>query len=309
MLALLCGGQGLLSPAMFDLTAGQPEAEPVFAQAQALLGRDPRAVVRDLDDPLLHTNRASQILSVSAVLALHACIAAALPPTFAVTGYSVGEMAAWSIAGAWSAETALQLTDQRAQAMDEAGGGDGQLGYVRGLTQQAVEALARRHGCAIAIVNPDRLFVVGGTRADITAFCREAEGAGAAKAALLDVHVASHTPRLSQAVEPFRKALEANAAADPKPGRLLLAGGDGSRVFKTAHAIPQLAAQVAEAIDWVATLEALGESGVDRILDLGPGHVLAEMARTALPYARGYAADGFRSLEGLRDWLATAGGR
>ncbi|GLS19827.1 malonyl CoA-ACP transacylase [Labrys miyagiensis] len=308
MLALLCSGQGLLSPTMFDLTAGEPEAEPVFAAAQALLGRDPCVLVRDHDDPLLHANRLSQILSVSAVLALHACIAAALPPAFAVTGYSLGEMAAWSIAGAWSAETALQLTDRRARVMDKAGGGEGQLGYVRGLTRQAVEALASRHGCAIAIINPDRLFVVGGARADITALCREAESAGAAKAALLDVHIASHTPRLSQAVVPLREALEASAAADPKPGCLLLAGSDGSRVFKAAHAIPQLAAQVAQTIDWAATLEALGESGVDRILDLGPGQVLAEMARTALPQARCYAADGFHSLEGLRDWLATAGG-
>ncbi|WP_413990970.1 acyltransferase domain-containing protein [Labrys okinawensis] len=307
MLALLCGGQGLLSPAMFDLTSGQPEAEPVFAAAQALLGRDPRVLVRERDEPLLHANRASQILSVSAALALHACIAAALPPAFAVTGYSVGEMAAWSIAGAWSAETALQLTDQRARAMDEAGSGDGQLGYVRGLARQAVEALASRHGCAIAIINPDGLFVVGGVRADVTALCHEAESAGAARAALLDVHVASHTPRLSQAVVVLREALEASAAADPKPGRLLLAGGDGSRVFKAAHAVPQLAAQVAKTIDWATTLEALGEFGVDRMLDLGPGHALADMARTALPHVRSYAADGFHSLAGLRDWLATAG--
>ena len=85
MLALLCGGQGSLSTGMFDLIGDQSEAAPIFAQAQALLGRDPRAMVRDGDDPLLHGNRTSQILSVSAVLALHACIAPALPPAFAVT--------------------------------------------------------------------------------------------------------------------------------------------------------------------------------------------------------------------------------
>lgn len=307
MLALLCGGQGLVSPALFDLTAEEPQAATVFAEAEALLGRDPRMLVRDADDPRLHANHASQILSVSAVLAVHACIATALPATFAVTGYSVGEMAAWSIAGAWSAVAALRLTDRRARAMDAAGGTQAQLGYVRGLARGAVDALAGRHGCDIAIVNPGGLFVLGGARADITALCREAESAGAAKAALLDVHVASHTPRLATAIAPFREALENSVAGDPRPGCLLLAGSDGSRVFKAAQAIPRLAAQVAQPIDWATTLQALGESGVDRILDLGPGHALAEMARVALPETRSYAADGFHSLAGLRDWLSTAG--
>jgi [acyl-carrier-protein] S-malonyltransferase len=304
MLALLCGGQGLLSPGMFDLTGDRPEAEPVFAEAQRLLGHDPRALAKRLDDPLLHANRTSQIFSVCAGLALHACIATALPSTLAVTGYSVGEMAAWSIAGAWTAQAALQLTEARARAMDEAGGGNGQLGYVRGLTREAIDALAERHGCAIAIVNPERLFVLGGTRTDVAALCREAEEVGAVKAALLDVHVASHTPRLAEAVAPFAKALESVGAADPQPGRLLLSGTDGSRVFKAARALGGLAAQVAATIDWTAALGALGESGVDRILDLGPGHALADMARMALPDARSYAADGFHSLDGLRDWVA-----
>ena len=304
MLALLCGGQGLLSARTFALTAERPEAAAIFAEAHALLGRDPRAMVRDADAALLHANGASQILSVSATLAVHACIAPVLPPAFAVTGYSVGEMAAWSIAGVWTAEAALRLIEQRAHAMDAAGGDRGQLGYVRGLGRPAVEALADRHGCAIAITCPDRLFVLGGARTDVAALCRDAEAKGGVRAALLDVRIASHTPRLAGAVAPFRLALESLPAVDPEPRRILLAGGDGSRVFQAATAIPCLAAQVAHPIDWAATLEALSETGVDRTLDLGPGHALADMARAALPAARHYAADAFQSMDGLFGWIA-----
>jgi [acyl-carrier-protein] S-malonyltransferase len=48
---------------------------------------------RDADE--LADNRTSQLLTVAASLALYACIDDILPEDVAVTGYSVGEMAAW----------------------------------------------------------------------------------------------------------------------------------------------------------------------------------------------------------------------
>ena len=304
MLALLCGGQGLLSPQMFDLVNGRPEAEAIFSRAAALLGGDPRALVRGQATTDLQANRINQILSVTAALTTHACIAASLPERLAVAGYSVGEMAAFAIAGVWAPETALDLTDRRARSMD-AGGSGGQLGYVRGLGRRAVERLLEPYGCAMAIVDPDRLFVFGGDRAAVEAACHEAMAQGAAKAALLDVRIASHTPKLAGAVAPFLEALRSAPWRDPGPGRRLLSGGDGGAIFKTSTALPRLAAQVAHTVDWAAALEALGEFGVTQVLDLGPGHALADMARAAIPGARSYAASAFRTLEGLSEWLGS----
>jgi [acyl-carrier-protein] S-malonyltransferase len=303
MLALLCGGQGRLSAHMFDLSAAQPEATAIFDKAHALLGSNPRDLVRCGDDDVLLADRTSQLLSVTTVLATHACIADILPEQVAVTGYSVGEMAAWSIAGVWTAETALQLTDSRARAMDAAGGTDGRLGDVRGLARHTLETLAVRHGCAIAITNPGNLFVVGGAEADVAALCRDAMTAGAAHAELLEVKIAAHTARLEKAIAPFREALEALKIAGPAPGRVMLAGGDGGRIFSAADGMARLAAQVATPIDWAATMEALVESGVDRVLDLGPGQALANMVRSAFPTAPSYAVEAFRSLEGVRSWI------
>ncbi len=226
MLALLCGGQGTLSDKIFDLVADQPAAEPVVAAATACLGEDPRKLVRTRGTDELSANHVSQILTVASALAIHGCIADLLTEQTAVTGYSVGEMAAWSIAGIWTAEEALRLTDVRAQLMDRVAGPDGRLGYVRGLDQTTLEPLLEKYRCEIAIRNPDRLAV-------------------------------------------------------------------------------KLACQVARPIDWSATLEALAELGVNRVLDLGPGHALAEMMQAFLPDVRCYAADGFRTIKGLRRWIAS----
>jgi [acyl-carrier-protein] S-malonyltransferase len=304
MLVLLCGGQGRLSPGVFDLVAKHPAAASIFDQAAALLGDDPRDLVRTKDAEELSVNRVSQVLTVTATLAVYACIGDVLPQEFAVTGYSVGEMAAWSIAGAWTAEEALRLTDIRARTMDAAGGTGGRLGYVRGLDRRAVEVLAERHGCAIAMNSPGNLFIVGGTTPAVTALCHDALSAGAAHADLLAVKVASHTARLHGAVEQLRRALEKSNLGRLRRGRILLAGGDGSRVFSPDKAITGLAAQVAAPIDWSSTLDAVVEIGATRVLDLGPGHALADMMRAKSPNIATYSVDGFHTLDGLRHWVA-----
>jgi malonyl CoA-acyl carrier protein transacylase len=304
MLALLCGGQGTLSDRIFDLVADQLAAEPVFAAATACLGKDPRELVRTRSADDLSTNHLSQILTVTSALAIHACIADLLTKQTAVTGYSVGEMAAWSIAGIWTADEALRLTDVRAHLMDSVAGPDGRLGYVRGLDRTTLARLLENHRCEIAIKNPDRLVVVGGAGQDVIELCQEATRQGAARAGLLAVKIASHTQQLEQACKPLQQALDASRRFPIASQRILLAGRDGERIFSVADATAKLAYQVARTIDWSAALEALAEFGISRVLDLGPGHALAEMTQAFLPSTRCYAADGFHTIDGLRNWVA-----
>ncbi|EIG57927.1 acyltransferase domain-containing protein [Bradyrhizobium sp. WSM1253] len=305
MLALLCGGQGTLSDKVFDLVADRAAAEPIFAAATACLGEDPRKLVRTQGSDELSANHVSQILTVTSALAIHGCIADLLTRQTAVTGYSVGEMAAWSIAGIWTAEEALRLTDVRAQLMDRVAGPGGRLGYVRGLDQAALEPLLEAYRCKIAIRNPDRLVVIGGSEQDVTDLCQEAVRRGAVRSGLLSVKIASHTSRLARACKPLQEALDDSRRAPIASGRILLAGGDGERIFSASDATVKLACQVAQFIDWEATLEALAELGTTRVLDLGPGHALTEMMQAFRPELRCYAADGFRTMEGLRHWVAS----
>jgi malonyl CoA-acyl carrier protein transacylase len=305
MLALLCGGQGTLSSTTLELVADQPAAKPVFAAATAYLGQDPRDLILTRDADKLSTNHISQILTVTAALATHACVADLLPKPSAATGYSVGEMAAWSIAGIWTAEEALRLTDIRARLMENVAAPGGRLGYIRGLDRHTLERLLEKHRCEIAITNPDDLFVVGGAEQDVTDLCRGAAARGTARSGLLAVRIASHTARLERACEPFRQALDASRQSPVASQSILLAGGDGERIFSASDATAKLARQVARPIDWSATLEALVELGVSQVLDLGPGHALAEMMQGFRPSIRCYPADGFRTIDGLRNWIAS----
>jgi malonyl CoA-acyl carrier protein transacylase len=305
MLALLCAGQGTLSSTTFELVADQPAAQPVFVAATAYLGRDPRDLILTGDADELSTNHISQILTVTAALAIHACVADLLPKPTAVTGYSVGELAAWSIAGIWTAEETFRLTDIRARLMENVAAPGGRLGYIRGLDRNTLERLLEKHRCEIAITDPGGLFVVGGAEQDVTDLCHEAAAQGIARSGLLAVKIASHTVRLERACEPLRQALDASRHSPIASQSILLAGGDGERIFSASDATAKLARQVARPIDWSATLEALAELGVSKVLDLGPGHALAEMMRGFRPSIRCYSADGFRTVDGLRNWIAS----
>src|SRR6187200_3208517 len=98
-LAILCSGQGRQHSGMFDLTAEVADAEPLFAQAKGLLGTDPRALVRTATGDVLHHNRSGQILCTLQALAAAVALRDVLTGGSVVAGYSVGELAAWGVAG------------------------------------------------------------------------------------------------------------------------------------------------------------------------------------------------------------------
>lgn len=286
---------------MFDLFVDDARAAPILTEAGALLGQDIRTFLQTADDATLFANRTSQILCVTRGLVAAACLAPTMP--FTVAGYSVGEMTAWGVAGIWTPEQTLRLTASRAEAMDAASGPNDGLGFVRGLAYDHVEALVARFDCAIAIVNPGQLFVIGGERETVQGCCAAAIEEGAIAARPIAVHVASHTRRLAPAVGVFRAQLETSEPARPVRGRTLITASDAS-IVSGHRDLPGLAAQIDTMIDWAATLEALVERGVDRLLELGPGTALADMVRTTYPGLAVRSFDDFRSLQGVAEWIA-----
>lgn len=80
-------------------------------------------------------------------------------------------------------------------------------------------------------------------------------------------------------------------------------GRPAPRLRLGREAAPGLAAQLAEPIDWAAMLEALVERGASRMLELGPGRALADMAFGAFPHLDIRALSDFHTIEAQRAWL------
>jgi [acyl-carrier-protein] S-malonyltransferase len=304
-LAILCSGQGPQHPNMFASTGDAPEATNLFAHAATLLGgHDPRAIVQTDPDEAIHQNRVGQILCTLQALAATATLRNELPPRLIVAGYSVGEVAAWSVAGLMDARIALDLVARRAEAMDAASmSGDGLL-FVRGLSRGAVEDLCKRHDAAIAIINPGDAYVLGGPGEALGIMADQAKKLGAARVVRVAVNVASHTFRLAGASVEFRKVLDQIPMKDmPDGGVRLFSGIDGSPVLNVAAGMDKLAKQISHTVLWAACLEGCVEAGASAFLELGPGPSLSEMATSAYPDIPARSLEDFRTLQGARAWL------
>src|SRR5277367_3202525 len=114
-LAILCSGQGCQGPDMFDLLSDAPEAAPVFERARtALDGEDPRELVRCATSDALHSDKIGQVLCCTRAMAAWAVLAVKVPRPLVVAGYSVGELAAWGVAGLLDYDGVFDLVVQRA---------------------------------------------------------------------------------------------------------------------------------------------------------------------------------------------------
>ncbi|MBR0859972.1 acyltransferase domain-containing protein [Bradyrhizobium liaoningense] len=304
-LAILCAGQGGQHRDMFALTGDAPEAAHLFARAKSLLdGRDPRDFVRGETDEALHRNRSGQIICTLQALAAAAALGDAVPSGAVIAGYSVGEVAAWGVGGLLEAAVTLDIVARRAEVMDaDAHPGDGLI-FVRGLSRGDVDRLCERHGAAIAIVNPGDAFVLGGGREALTAAAADAR-AMRARIVELPVEVASHTRRLAGASAVFREVLRsASVALPPATGARILSGIDGAPVVSAEVGLDKLAAQISQTVQWANCLQGCLEAGATAFLELGPGHALSRMAAGIWSDLPVRSLDDFRSLQGVRAWLA-----
>jgi [acyl-carrier-protein] S-malonyltransferase len=304
-IAILCSGQGYQGADMFDLLAGAPEAGRVFNAAKFVLdGTDPRQLVREASKEALHADKVGQILCCTQAMAAWTVLSAKIPRPLVVAGHSVGELAAWGIAGLLDYEGVLDLAVQRAAAMDEATTLPAGLVAIRGLERATLDPICRARGAYVAIVNSEDQMVVGGTRKSLDAVIHDAQTAGAEHTTILPVAVASHTPLLAGASDRFRQALtKAHLPAQVPADIRLLSGIDGAAVFDVRAGADKLARQIQQTVDWAACMESCRAAGVTKVVELGPGNALARFMHELMPDGDVHSLSEFHSLPGFEHWV------
>ena len=143
-------------------------------------------------------------------------------PEFSL-GHSLGEFTALAVSGAFSFVEAIRLVNLRGKFMQEACvGKDAGMMVVLGLSDEVVEGIckeAQDEGLQIyaANYNCDGQIVVAGVRADLAKYEAKFKEAGAKRAMLLNMSVASHCPILEPASVKLANELEGVLAANFAP--------------------------------------------------------------------------------------------
>ena len=143
-------------------------------------------------------------------------------PEFSL-GHSLGEFTALAVSGAFSFVEAIRLVNLRGKFMQEACiGKDAGMMVVLGLSDDVVEGIckeAQDEGLQIyaANYNCDGQIVVAGVRADLAKYEAKFKEAGAKRAMLLNMSVASHCPILEPASVKLASELEGVVAANFAP--------------------------------------------------------------------------------------------
>uniref|UniRef100_UPI0013B3FCEE ACP S-malonyltransferase n=1 Tax=Nonomuraea lactucae TaxID=2249762 RepID=UPI0013B3FCEE len=196
-----------------------------------------------------------------------------------LAGHSVGEFAAAALAGALTAEQALALVRERAQAMAKAAAvtETGMTAVLGGDEEEVLAAIAR-HGLTPANINGAGQIVAGGTLERLAAFKDDAP----ARARLIPLSVAGafHTEHMEPAVAHLREAAQAVTPADP--GVTLLSNADGRAVTGGADLIERLVNQISSPVRWDSCMSAMAGLGVTAMIELLPGGTLTGLARRGL---------------------------
>lgn len=297
-LLLLCPGQGGQHAHMFDLARTSDSAA-------ALLDGLSAAMPQVFDGADIYANINAQPLIVAATLGMWEAIREFAPQPALVAGYSIGELSAYGVAGAFTAATATGLAARRAQLMDAClAAHPGQaLLALSGLSSKRLEELATSHAFQVSIETGDDACIAGGLAQTAQALEAAVIAAGG-RCTRLPVEVASHTPLMDDAVQPFADALR-QTEFSPMTAPVL-AGISAMAIDSKEQAVEQLSRQMAEKIRWLGCMDACAEAGITYALELGPGSALAKMLQARHPHINTRSIADFRTLDGIRKWLDRA---
>ncbi len=193
-----------------------------------------------------------------------------------VLGHSLGEFSALVAAGAIDYLDAIELVHKRGLFMTQAcsGGGAGMMALV-GIDDETVEKVCleqRDLGKQVwpANYNMDGQLVLAGIKADLESLVDVFKAAGAKRAIVLDMSVASHCELLRSAVENLKPYLEEFLKEEFMP----VISNVSTKAYSTKdEAIDLLASQLTKPVKYKQSIAAHSDE-VDLFIEFGNGIVL-----------------------------------
>lgn len=279
--ALLFAGQGAQKVGMGrSLYEHSVPARSLYDEANRVLGWDiAHLSFEGPETELTRTGVCQPALYVHG-LALHAILKdqGRLGEVALACGLSLGEITALAAAGVFDFATGLRVVAERGRLMQLAcEQTNGTMASIIGEERDKVAGLCQEFGVEIANLNCPGQIVISGEKQQIGAAIAAAKERGMRKVIPLNVAGAYH----SRLMEPARAAFASFLASVPmaRPRITVLTNTTGRAVAEPDDIRTALVKQVVSPVLWEDCMRQAAASGATQFWELGPGGVLAGLAR------------------------------
>src|SRR6476659_1053092 len=215
-----------------------------------------------------------------------------------VAGHSVGEIAAYAIAGVISADDAVKLAATRGAEMVTAWSIE-PTGMPAVLGGDEAEVLARLEALDLVAANRNAAgqIVAAGALAALDKLAEDPPAK--ARVRQLATAGAFHTHYMASATDGYATAVEKVTTAEPSTK--LLSNADGQPVASAADAITKLVAQLTRPVRWDLCTETMRQDNVTAIVEFPPAGTLAGIAKRELRGVHTHAVKAPADLDGLEE--------
>jgi [acyl-carrier-protein] S-malonyltransferase len=280
-LALLFAGQGAQKTGMGkSLYAGSPAARTLYDEANRVLGWDLAQLSFEGPDAALTPTKVCQPALFVHGMALLAALreqGKASEINFAL-GLSLGEVTAYAAAGVFDFTTGLRIVAERGRLMQLAcEQTSGAMAAVIGEERASVAELCREFDVEAANFNAPGQIIISGEKTKIAAAVAGAKERGMKKVIPLNVAGAYHSRLMDPARVAFSAYLESVPFAAPK--FTVFTNTTGQAIDDPAAIKNALVKQVVSSVLWEDCMRQAAAAGATTFWELGPGGVLAGLAR------------------------------
>jgi [acyl-carrier-protein] S-malonyltransferase len=263
-----------------SLCESSPAARALYDEAGRVLGWDLAKVSFEGPEAELTETRVCQPALFVHGLALAAALRerGTLPQVGIALGLSLGELTACAAAGVFDFPAGLRIVAERGRLMQDAcERSAGAMAAVIGESSETVVALCREFDVEAANFNAPGQIIISGEKPKIAAAVAAAKGRGKGKAMALNVAGAYH----SRLMEPARAAFEAVLRDIPfaAPRFPIVTNTTGLVLTDPAQIKAALVRQIVSPVLWEGCMRTAAASGATEFWELGPGGILAGLAR------------------------------
>ena len=276
-------GQGSQSLGMLsDLRSNFSVVNEIFQEASDAINVDLWKIVNE-DQELLNLTENTQPVMLAAGYATYKVLSSEVslkPISFA--GHSLGEYTALVSSRSLSFFNAVQLVRKRAELMQAAvPSGSGSMAAILGLDDAKIIeicSIANKLGLVEAVnFNSPGQVVIAGEKQAVANACELMKKAGAKRALVLPVSVPSHCSLMKDAAMDFKHSVD--NINFQMGSEKVLHNVDADYSTNIEQIKSKLVEQLYKPVLWTSIVQEMKNLGVEKLIEAGPGKVLAGLTR------------------------------